>query len=75
MVGSTSTTKTETEGDGVFQESWLYTLADDIAVDFAEKVYSTGDSSVGINLQKKEKRYYTIKPPKILKKKKKLTSA
>lgn len=59
-LGSTSTT--ETKGDAVFQESWLYTLADDIAVDFtaeiAVKIALPGkeyrDSSVGVNLQKKE---------------------
>ena len=61
MVGLTSTTKTETEGDGVFQESWLYMLADVIALDFTEravraahpdKVYSVESSSVLDNLQK-----------------------
>jgi hypothetical protein len=65
MAGSTSTTKTETEGDGVFQESWLYMLADDIAVDFMElavntehpdKKYSAGYSSVWVNLQKRMKK-------------------
>ena len=60
-MGSTSTT--ETEGDGVFQESWLYTLADVIAVyitvEIAVKTALPGKeyrySSVGVNLQKKKK--------------------
>lgn len=61
-----STSTTETEGDAVFQESWLYTLADDIAVDTTAEIagktalpgreYSAGDSSVGVNLQKERKK-------------------
>jgi len=35
FLGSKSTTGME--GDAVFQESWLYTLADDIAVEIAVK--------------------------------------
>lgn len=80
MVGLTSTTKTETEGDGVFQESWLYMLADVIALDFTEravraahpdKVYSVEDSSVLDNLQKEWEnklkiKYHTIKRPENL---------
>ena len=61
IAGLTSTTKTETGGDAVFQESWLYMLADVIALEFTEiafkaahpdKVYSVEDSSVLDNLQK-----------------------
>jgi hypothetical protein len=57
-----STTETEMEGDAVFQESWLYILADDSAVDIiavditneiAVKTVLPGkeyrDSSVGLN--------------------------
>lgn len=59
-----STSNTETEGDGVFQESWLYTLADDIAVDITIEIavngaqeYSAGESSVGVNFAKKLQSY------------------
>ena len=54
-LGSTSTTRTE--GDAVFQESWLYTLAGDGGVKTSltswgvpDKVWSVGDSSVEVNL-------------------------
>jgi hypothetical protein len=50
MAASTSTTKTEAGGNGVFQESWLYMLAGDIAeiavkTAHPDKVYNAGDSS------------------------------
>ena len=79
IPGLTSTTKTETGGDAVFQEPWLYMLADVIALEFTEiavkaahpdKVYSVEDSSVLDNLQKEWEnklkiKYHAIKPPEI----------
>ena len=59
---STPSSTAETEGDVVFQESWLYMLADDVAVDITTetavkaavpgKEYSAEDSFVGVHLQK-----------------------
>ena len=65
MARLTPTMKAEVEGEAVFHESWLYRLADDIKVDIIEiavktahpeKVYSAGDSSAGVNLQKKNEK-------------------